>query len=163
MFVNQFKNLLNMSQSENKKVLGKLVKKDRASQIIKRTIEEKETEFEVDESQIRPSVNKKFYGYSSRRDDMSLALDITTDQGDYIGLQYHLISSFVRFDSSGTISFLADGHQIKIEGRNLRPVYEYLLEHRLIWIAAKISEYEEFPEGETVIDSIIITPVNELS
>jgi len=150
-----------MSSADNKNVIGKIVQ-TRTDKIIKRTIHEKENEEDGD-NKIRRSIDRKpFYGYVGKRNEMSLALDITTSDGNFIGLQYHLISSMIRFNSSGQISFNADGHEIKIEGRNLRPIYEYLLEHRLVWIAGKSSELEEFPESETVIDKIEITVPNEL-
>lgn len=151
-----------MSSEDNKKI-PKLVQSDRTSKIIKRTIQEKEVELETGQNQIRNSIDKKpFYGYVPEKKEMSLAVDITTNDGNNIGLEYHKISSWFSFDQSGTISFNADGHEIKIEGRNLQPVYEYLLEHRLVWIAGKISENESFPDDETVIDSIEITPLSEL-
>jgi hypothetical protein len=150
--------------SEDKKKIPKLIKQgDRTSQIIKRTIQEKEIGLETGQNQIRNSIDKKpFYGYVPEKKEMSLALDITTSDGNNIGLEYHKISSWFNFNKSGTISFQADGHEIKIEGRNLRPVYEYLLEHRLVWIAGAISEFEKFPDDETVIDIITITPLSEL-
>jgi hypothetical protein len=151
-----------MSLKDNSNIVDKLVQ-NRTDKIIKRTIQEKDNETQVDDSKIRQSIDKKpFYGYVGNRKEMSLALDITTNQGDFIGLQYHLIGSIIRFNISGTISFNADGQEIKIEGRNLRPVYEYLLEHRLVWIAGKTSDLEEFPEDATVIDSITVTLLREL-
>ena len=145
---------------EDKRTVSKLTQ-NRTDKIIKRTIQEKE--IEADDNRIRQSIDKKpFYGYVGNRKEMSLAIDITTDSGDSIGLQYHLISSIIRFNASGIISFNADGNQIKIEGRNLRPIYEYLLEHRLVWITGKTSDLEQFPEDMTVIDSIEITSQRDL-
>ena len=149
--------------SEDKKPIGKLVQQNRTNQIIKRTIKEKEIEVETNDNQIRKSIDKKpFYGYISDPKEMSLALDITTSEGNFIGLHYHLISSLIRFDRSGIITFKTSEAEIKIEGRNLRPIYEYLLEHRLVWIAGKISEWEQFKEDETVIDTINITDLGDL-
>lgn len=149
--------------SEDNRKTPKLVQSDRTNKIIKRTIQEKEVEVETGQNQIRNSIDKKpFYGYVPEKKEMSLAIDITTNDGNNIGLEYHKISSWFNFNQSGTISFQADRHEIKIEGRNLQPIYEYLLEHRLVWIAGKLNEMEKFPENETVIDSITVTPLSEL-
>jgi hypothetical protein len=148
-------------QSDDKKQVPKILKEKQKNHILKKHLEGKETE--DGRSGIRLAIDRTFYGFTPNEKNgmssMSLALDVITDDGNSIGLQYHLISSFIDFDISGVISFEANGFKVKIEGKNLRPVYEYLLEHRLVWIEGKTSEWEDFPEDETVISSVTVTPL----
>jgi hypothetical protein len=150
--------------SEDKKQIPKLIREKTPNRVLKRHIEGKE--IEGGRSHIRLAIDRDpFYGYTASdkggMSSMSLAIDLITNDGNSIGLQYHMISSLISFDISGTIGFEANGHEIKIEGRNLRPIYEYLLEHRLVWIQAALSEWEEFDKDETVVESITITPLSE--
>ena len=150
--------------SDDKKKIPKLIRENPSNRVLKRHIEGKEVE--GGRSHIRLAIDREpFYGYTASEKggmaSMSLAIDIITDDGNSIGLQYHMISSLITFNTSGTISFEANEHEVKIEGRNLRPIYEYLLEHRLVWIQAALSEWEEFDKDETVVESITITSLSE--
>lgn len=150
-----------MSLREDKNISNLDTEKP-ASRILRKHLNKSEDK--TGRSQIRLAIDKEpFYGYTANDRSgmaaMSLALDIITDDGNSIGLQYHLISSLIRFNTSGEINFSTSEYQIKIEGRNLRPIYEYLLEHRLVWIQAALSEWEEYAEDETVINSITVSSI----
>ena len=108
----------------------------------------------------RKSMNRKYYGYTLEEKGfapMATAVELILADGDNVGLQYHLITSLIRLDNSGEITFSTSESRFKITGRNLRPIYELLLDHRLIWLECFTGSIDNEPDDMTVIDEIEIT------
>ena len=112
---------------------------------------------------IRKAKDRKYYGYTfdqAGRHPISLAIDFMTKDGNRFAIFYMEVASPVRFNlgngSSGqTITLRTPDTEIIIEGKNLSPVYEYILEQRIVWVKEADSSFTT--EGdETVIKSIRI-------
>lgn len=110
---------------------------------------------------IRKAKDRKFYGFTmgeNNRNPLSLAVDFFTKDGNRFGVFYMEIASPIMFNlgsgSSGqTITLRTSSMEITIEGKKLAPVYEYLLEQRLVWMKELDSSFSP-DDNETVIESI---------
>ncbi|MEL6257056.1 MAG: hypothetical protein AAFR87_33990 [Bacteroidota bacterium] len=110
---------------------------------------------------IRKAKDRKYYGYTfdqAGRHPISLAIDFFLKNGNRFGIFYMEISSPIMLNlgngsSKQTISLNTANLEIIISGKDLAPVYEYLLEQRLVWI--KEIEASFIPvDHETLIESI---------
>ncbi|MCB0846265.1 MAG: hypothetical protein KDD63_25310 [Bacteroidetes bacterium] len=111
-----------------------------------------------------PNAENSCYGATydkAGKHPISLAIDFFTKDGNRFGVFYMEIASPILFNlGSGTtgqtITLRASTIEVTIEGKNLAPVYEYLLEQRVVWMKELDSSF--ITEGnETVIDSIRIS------
>ena len=112
---------------------------------------------------IRRSKDRNFYGFTfdqaNGRHPLSLALDFLTKNGNRFGIYYMEISSPLHFNlgSNGqgqTITLKTGKSEISIEGKNLFPIYEYILEQRLVWIKEVDSSFTEDSENEPIVEAI---------
>jgi len=111
---------------------------------------------------IRKAKDRKYYGYTfdqAGRHPISLAVDFMLKDGSRFGIFYMEIASPIMFNlgdgtTGQTISLRSSSMEIIIEGKGLAPVYEYLLEQRLVWMkeldASHISD-----NNQTFIKSIV--------
>ena len=65
---------------------------------------------------------------------ISLGLDFRTKDGNQTGIFYHEIASPISFNPERGIELKTSALNIRIQGRNLKFIYELILEHRLVWI-----------------------------
>ena len=112
---------------------------------------------------IRKAKDRKYYGYTfdqAGRHPISLAIDFMLKDGSRFGVYYMELQSPIQFqlgagDSGQQILLKTASFRITLEGKNLAPVYEYLLEQRLVWTKEVSSSFSN--EGlETLISSILI-------
>ena len=112
---------------------------------------------------IRRAKDRKFYGYTfdqaNGRHPLSLALDFFTKDGNRFGIYYMEIASPVLFDlgtegSGQKIVLRVSSSEITIEGKHLSPIYEYILEQRLVWLKEQDVSFVEVVEDEPVIEKI---------
>ena len=110
---------------------------------------------------IRKATDRKFYGYTfdqAGRHPLTLALDFFTKDGNRFGVFYMEVASPIMFNlgdgtTAQTITIRTSTMEITIEGKNLAPVYEYILEQRLVWVKEVESSFTP-EDSETVIESI---------
>lgn len=113
---------------------------------------------------IRKAKDRKYYGYTfdqAGRHPISLAVDFMLKDGSRFGVFYMEIASPIMFnlgsgDSGQTIALKTSSLEIVIEGKKLTPVYEYILEQRLVWVKEMEASFST-SSSETAIDSIRIS------
>ncbi|MEM7373773.1 MAG: hypothetical protein AAF587_34440 [Bacteroidota bacterium] len=110
---------------------------------------------------IRKAKDRKYYGYTfdqAGRHPISLAIDFFLKDGNRFGIFYMEIASPILFNlgdgiSKQTISLNTANLEITISGKGLAPVYEYLLEQRLVWMKEIEASFVTDGNG-TLIESI---------
>jgi len=125
---------------------------------IGRILQEKKTGSFTD-TRIRISKDFTFYGITQTKSgsaEISLALKIIKETGEQLIVQYHEFMSPMRFDGATTIKLATPSLTIKIVGKNLTDIIDYLAEHRLVWITEPDSDFTQVKEGEVEIESIEI-------
>ncbi len=88
----------------------------------------------------------------ARRDDPAPAmLDFRGSNGTSFALPYQQLHA-IAFDPVAGIRMEFQEHKIVVRGRNLRPVYDHLLSHRVTFLQEQ--DFDAAPESATFIDSI---------
>jgi len=121
---------------------------------IGRILQEKKTGSFTD-TRIRISKDFTFYGITQTKSgsaEISLALKIIKETGEQLIVQYHEFMSPMRFDGATTIKLATPSLTIKIVGKNLTDIIDYLAEHRLVWITEPDSDFTQVKEGEVEIE-----------
>ena len=133
-------------QKEDRKPIGKI-------------IQEKRGVSSFTDTRIRISKDFTFYGVTQTKSgnpEISLALKIIKENGEQLIIQYHELMSPMRFDGATTIKLATPSLTIKIIGKNLTDILDYLAEHRLVWIKEPDSDFLQAKEDEVEIESIEI-------
>ena len=99
------------------------------------------------------------YGLRAEQQGHVLMLDVRLRSGVRLALPYSYLSH-VNFDPSAAIEAVFSSHAVTIQGRNLRPVYEGLLVHRVEWLQEGAPRHDPHPETATYITQIVV-PANE--
>ena len=77
--------------------------------------------------------------------------------GEEYGFDYHELISPKFFNGSSKIVLQTSSMSITIEGKKLKLILDYLMEHRLMWIKEPDSEFMRLSyEWESEIDKITI-------
>lgn len=114
---------------------------------------------------IRKAKDRKCYGYTFDPRDghhpLSLAVDFFLQDGTRMGIFYMEVQSPILFSLGGTqtpqsITLRTTGAEIVIYGKRLSPIYEYLLEQRLVWLKEPDGSFTEVKENEAEIEEVII-------
>lgn len=87
-----------------------------------------------------------------------LELDVQLRGGDRYGFPY-AYKTAMAFRRSGELVLYFTTHTVTIRGRNLSSLYHGLLQHRIQTILEHPSDFDDLPEKDTVVRSIV---VNEL-
>lgn len=114
---------------------------------------------------IRKAKDRGCYAYTfdqAGRHPISLAIDLMLKDGSRYGIFYMEIQSPIQYqlgdgESGQKILFKTHTIGITIEGRGLGPIYEYLLEQRLVWLAEMNSFFAK--KDKTSIELITINEV----
>lgn len=109
------------------------------------------------DKRVRISEDFKFYGVTKTQAgdaEISLALKILKEDGEQLVIQYHEFISPMRFDGATEIRLSTLYLSIKITGKNLGILLDYLAEHRLVWVKEPDSDFIEVAEGEVEISEI---------
>lgn len=88
----------------------------------------------------------------------ALMLDVRLCSGARLALPYSYLI-FVNFEPSTGIEAVFSSHAVHVQGRNLRPVFEGLLAHRLEWVQEGDVRHDIGPESATYITHIAV-PAN---
>lgn len=123
---------------------------------IPRTFEKKMVEH-IKPNIIRPAEKFTLYGVTKSKSgvaEVSLALKLIMENGSQLAIQYHEFVSPMKFDGATLIEIATPTLSIKINGSNLQSIFDYLMEHRLVWIKEPDSSYTETKKGEAEIEKI---------
>lgn len=112
---------------------------------------------------IRKAKDRKCYGYTfdqrNGQHPLSLAVDFFLKDGSRMGIFYMEIQSPILLSLGGantpqSITLRTTGTEITIYGKRLSPIYEYLLEQRLVWLKEPDSSFVAIEEGEAEVERI---------
>lgn len=114
-----------------------------------------ERQAETDETGESEVVERRAFGVGRGR-RQPFMLDVRTVDKQRLALSYsHLTKA--AFDPSGVIVLEFSSHIIRIEGRNLQPVYENLLLQNVMYLQEENAELEQQTnDAETFISNIEI-------
>ena len=127
---------------------------------ISRIIKEKKGISSIKDKRVRISKDFTFYGVTVTKSgdpEISLALKIIKESGEQLIIQYHEMISPMRYDGAGLIEFSTPYLSVKIEGKNLGDIIDYLAEHRLVWIKEPDSDFIESKDKEAKVERIEVT------
>jgi len=109
------------------------------------------------EKSVRPSKDFTFYGITVSKGGVlpqSLALKIIFEDGSQQAINYHEISSPMKFNGKTKIELATPTLSITIEGNHLAKLYDYFLEQAVVWISQPEETLTESVKGGVVIDTI---------
>ena len=108
-----------------------------------------------DESGATDEINYRAYG-ANRSGRQVIMLDVRTLEGERLALGYSYLNN-IFFDASGVMVLSFGSHNIRIEGRNLAPLYEKMLVHAVRFIQQENPKLEkDSSSGDTFISLIQI-------
>jgi hypothetical protein len=85
-------------------------------------------------------------------------IDFRGHNGNSFALPYHKLMAMAFHPTSG-IRLEFREHNIVIRGRNLRPLYDHLLQHRVIYVLE--DDFDAAPETATFVDSINVDRIQD--
>ena len=99
------------------------------------------------------------YGVSEDKHGAPPMLDFRGHNAVSCALPYQHLAAMVYHPVEGiTMEFRE--HRIAIRGRNLRPLYDQLLRHRVTFVQEE--DFDATPESETFVDAITVERLHEL-
>ena len=98
---------------------------------------------------------RRAYSVIRGRRGQLLTLDIRFANDNRLALGYPYLSA-VEFDASGTLTLYFAGRRVMVEGINLGPIYEALLNHAVGYLQELDAERDQMSEGEPFIQSVTI-------
>lgn len=84
-------------------------------------------------------------------------VDFRGHDGRFRALPYRCMES-IAFDDPGGIAVDFTDHRVLLRGRNLRPLYDALVRHRVVFVQE--GDLDFLSESETFVDSIVIAPTD---
>lgn len=107
------------------------------------------------ESESQEETNSRAYG-ANRTGRQSIMLDIRTMEGARVAFSYSYLNR-IFFDASGYIELSFSGYTVRIDGRNLTPVYDGLINHVVRYVREENLDLErDVKPEETFISGIEI-------
>lgn len=132
------------------KALDEFMNRSSSQSMTERVLAEK-----IQENDTQEESDYRAFGINRNRRQV-LMLDVRVLSGERLALGYPYLNS-IFFDASGVIVLSFGSHNIRIEGRNLAPVYEGLLNHAVRYVQEENPDLErDISETETFISSIEI-------
>lgn len=101
---------------------------------------------------------RRAYSVIRGRRGQLLTLDIRFANDNRLALGYPYLSA-VEFDASGILTLHFAGRRVFVEGMNLGPVYEALLNHAVGYLQELDAERDQVSEGEPFIQSVKVEDV----
>ena len=97
------------------------------------------------------------YDTAAPMDPSPPMLDFRGHDGTTFALPYRLLRS-IAFHVADSMVLDFGEHRVTVRGRNLRPVHEALLEHRVRYLREE--RFDDAPESAPFIDAITVEDVN---
>ena len=95
-----------------------------------------------------------FFGISDERTGNILALKLVSSMGRQRAVHYHDIISPMDFDGESEIILMTTAIKIIIKGHNLGKLFDYIIQHRVMWVKEPQESFTEVDENEVEISSI---------
>lgn len=111
------------------------------------------------EKGVRPSKSFTYYGITISKGGVlpqSLSLKIIRPDGSQLAMNYHEFISPLKFNGKTEIELNTPTLSIVIDGNHLEKLFDYILEHAVVWIEDRGESITEDVKGGVVIDSIKI-------
>ena len=93
------------------------------------------------------------YGVARGGDTGPAMLDFRGHNGTSLALPYQQLVT-VAFHPAEGVTMEFQEHRVLIRGRNLRPIYDHLLHHRVTYLQEE--DFDATPESETFVDAIVV-------
>ena len=129
-------------QKENRKPIGRIIQEKRPS---------------FRDERVMISRDFTFYGVTNTQAgeaEISIVFKIIKADGKQLMIQYHELISPMLFDGVKEIELFTPHINIKITGKNLQNLYDYIGLNRLVWIKEPDSDFIETEKGEVIIENI---------
>ena len=97
-----------------------------------------------------------FWGKERSSNRRAVMLDLRLKNGAYISLPYSYMTK-VKFNPSIGLELYISGNYVKITGRNLHEMYNYLCRHRVTFIMANPNDKDTTEEQQTYVKDIEVT------
>ena len=104
------------------------------------------------------AANTAPYGVARGGDVGPAVLDFRGHNGTSFAVPYEQLVT-IAFHPSEGITLEFQEHRIVVRGRNLRPVYDHLLHHRITFLREE--EFDATPETDTFVDGLIVERLYE--
>jgi hypothetical protein len=98
------------------------------------------------------------YAVAEPPDERPPMIDFRGHNGNSFALPYDNLMAMAFHPISG-IRLEFPEHNIVIRGRNLRPLYDHMLQHRVVYVAE--DDFDAAPETATFIDSINVDRIQD--
>lgn len=95
-----------------------------------------------------------YYGISDERTGNVLALKIVSSVGLQRAIHYHDIISPMDFNGESEIILLTSSLKVIINGHNLERLFDYIIQHRVMWIKEPQDSFVAVEEKDVEISSI---------
>jgi 3-deoxy-D-arabino-heptulosonate 7-phosphate (DAHP) synthase class II len=95
-----------------------------------------------------------FFGVSDERVGNVLAIKLISSIGTQKAIHYHDIISPMDFDGESQIILLTMGLKITITGHNLEKLFDYIIQHRVMWLKEPQQSFTSQEEKEVEIKTI---------
>lgn len=107
----------------------------------------------VSEDEAQDELDYRAFGANRNRRQVVM-LDLRMLTGERLALAYSYLTS-IFFDASGVIVLSYASHNVRIEGRNLEPLYDGLVSHAVRYIQQENTDLEkDVSEDETFVAEI---------
>jgi hypothetical protein len=97
--------------------------------------------------------SERFFGFVTGVQDRAHNIEFRKDGGAWPFLEYSYLIGGEAIHAGEFVLRFATGERVTVRGRNLRPLYEKLLRHRVTWVRDAVSD-EKAPDGELFVDEI---------
>ena len=95
-----------------------------------------------------------FFGISDERTGYVLALKVVSATGTQRAVHYHDLVSPMDFDGNAEITLSTTALKIIIKGHNLEKLFDYIIQHRVLWMKEPEESFVEIEEGAVEINTI---------
>lgn len=112
---------------------------------------------------IRSSEDFTFFGITKTINgtpQQSLALKLILESGEQYAVQYHELTSPMRFNGADQIKISTPYLSITIKGRRLEDIFDYLAEFRIVWIKEPDSDFMQVESNEPQVEQIVVEMTN---
>lgn len=98
-------------------------------------------------------IETEFYGIDRSPSRRAVMLDLRLKGGEFVSLPYSYMTK-IKFNPSESIELYISGNYVKITGRNMHDIYNQLCRHKVVFIAANITDMDSTDEDKTFVKNI---------
>lgn len=98
-------------------------------------------------------IESEFYGFERSPSRRAVMLDLRLKGGEFVSLPYAYMTK-IKFNPSECLELYISGNYVKITGRNLHDIYNQLCRHKVVFIAANITDMDNTDEDKIFVKNI---------